>query len=78
MLPLAVEEQVKNKIDRLVTEDVLAPVEEPTDWVSAMVVVKKPNGNVRLCIDPKPLIKALKRNHYYLQTVDDILPQLHG
>ncbi|XP_048732746.2 uncharacterized protein K02A2.6-like [Ostrea edulis] len=31
---------------------------------------------MRLCIDPKPLIKALKRNHYATPTIDDILPEL--
>ena len=69
-LPIAVRDNVKAEIGRLVQEGVLAPVNEPTEWVSAMVVVKKANGSVRLCIDPKPLNKALKRNHYHLRTID--------
>ena len=32
--------------------------------------------NVRLCIDPKPLNNALKRNHYPLPTIEDVLPLL--
>ena len=77
-LPIAVRDNVKAEIGRLVQEGVLAPVNEPTEWVSAMVVVKKANGSVRLCIDPKPLNKALKRNHYHLRTIDDVLPELAG
>ena len=38
----------------------------------------KKDGTIRLCIDPKPLNKALKRNHYPLLTIDDILPDLPG
>ncbi|XP_048775390.1 uncharacterized protein K02A2.6-like [Ostrea edulis] len=55
---------------------VLAPVTEPTDWISSLVAVRKPSGKMRLCIDPKPLNKALKRNHYATPTIDDILPEL--
>ena len=30
----------------------------------------------QVCLDPKPLKKALKRNHYPLPTIDDLLPEL--
>ena len=30
----------------------------------------------QLCIDPKPLSQALKRNHYPLPTIEDILCEL--
>ena len=36
----------------------------------------KRNSKVRLCLDPKPLNKALRRNHYPLPTLDDVLPNL--
>ena len=36
----------------------------------------KPNGKVRLCLDPKPLNKALKSNHYPIPTIDDLLSEL--
>ena len=38
------------------------------------MVVLKPK--LRVCRDPKPLNKALKRNHYPLPTIDDLLPEL--
>lgn len=41
-----------------------------------MVVVVKSNDKIRLCIDLKPLNQALKRNHYQLPVIDDILPEL--
>ena len=36
----------------------------------------KKDGRIRLCVDPKPLNRALKRNHYPLPTIEDVLPQL--
>jgi len=38
--------------------------------------VKKPDGSLRLCLDPKDLNQAIKRNQWYSRTVDDILPEL--
>ena len=40
-----------------------------------MVIVKKPN-KLRICLDPKDLNKAIKRSHYPIPTIDNILPQL--
>ncbi len=34
---------------------------EPTDWVNNMVTVRKKNSNeVRICMDPKDLNRAVK------------------
>ena len=46
---------------------------EATDWVSAIVVNKKSNGKIRLCLDPQPLNK---RCHYPIPTIEDVLPDL--
>ena len=45
--------------------------------MSALLVVQKPQGQgVRICVDPKFLNKALQRSTYYMQTIDDILPNM--
>ena len=36
----------------------------------------KEDGSLRLCLDPKDLNKAIKRNQWYARTLDDILPEL--
>ncbi|CAB3998069.1 Hypothetical predicted protein [Paramuricea clavata] len=40
---------------------VITPVEEPTEWVSQIVVAVKKSGALCVCIDPKPLNEALER-----------------
>ena len=77
-LPLAIQEETKREIEKLVTRGVLIPVTEPTKWVSQMTVVKKPTGRLRICLDPQPLNDALMREHYRLPTVDDVLPMLNN
>ena len=44
--------------------------------MSGLVVTEKPNGKLRVCIDPQHLHKALKRSHYPLPVMEDILPEL--
>ena len=75
-VPLAIQDAVKEELDRLVDKGVLVSVTEPTEWVSQMAVVHKPNGKLRMCIDPQPLNAALKREHYKLPVLDDVLPKL--
>ena len=75
-LPIAIKDKVKAELDELTRNDIIAPVNEPSEWISALLVVAKPNG-VRICIDPKlTLNKALLRNHHLMPTLDDILPDL--
>lgn len=75
-LPLTKKTKVKDELSRLVDIGMITPVVEPTDWISPMLPITKKNGSIRLCIDPKPLNKALKRNHYPLPTIEDILPEI--
>lgn len=51
-------------------------MDQPTDWVSRMVLATKKSGKLRVCIDPRPLNKALKRERYPLPIMEDILPNL--
>ena len=74
--PVALREAVKEELARLITEGVIAPVTEPTAWVSAMVAVKKKNGKVRICIDPRDLIESIMREHYPLPTFEELATRL--
>ena len=37
-----------------------------------MLVVKKPNGNLRICIYPKDLNCAIKHEHYPMRTIEEV------
>ena len=56
--------------------EVIAPINEPTPWVSSLAVAVKKSGALRICIDPRPLNTTLKRERYQLPVLDDILPEL--
>ena len=57
---------------------IIQAVHETTDWVNNLVLVEKPDGSLRICIDPKELNKAIKRHHYAHPTAEDILSQMSG
>ena len=72
-LPLSLKEKLQKELQHMVNMDVIAPVSEPTDWVNSLVVVEKPSGKLRLCLDPRDLNKAIKRQHFPIPTTEEIL-----
>ena len=75
-IPCMLRDKVKAELDRMARMGIITKVEQPTQWVSPIVVVKKPNGDVRICLDPIDLNKAAKREHYPLRTVEEVAATL--
>ena len=71
--PIALRSKLDEELKRLVKMKVLAPVNEPTPWVSQLVITQKKSGQIRVCIDPHELNKSLCREHYTLPVLEDIL-----
>ena len=55
---------------------IIAPVHEPTEWVSRMMVVGKPDGDVRICLDPSELNKAVQRQHFSVPTIEQLFSKI--
>ena len=77
-VPVPLREVLKDTLEDLVQQGILAPVQQPTPWVSSMVVVPKKDGQLRICLDPRDLNKAIRREHYPLPTIEDIATRLYG
>ena len=45
-------------------------------WVSSVTFLRKPNGEVRVCLDPSNLNKAIIREHHKPMTVEEIAHEL--
>ena len=54
----------------------ISKVDKPTPWCAGMVVVPKKSGNVRICVDLKPLNESVLREVHPLPKVDETLAQL--
>ena len=46
-LPIAVKEKVRIELERMTEAGIITPVSKPTSWISALLVVMKPDGRVR-------------------------------
>lgn len=77
-IPIALKNRVKEKLDKMVSENIIVPVTEPTDWVNPIVVVPKSNGDIRICMDPRNLNKYVKREFFQIPTQDYLFSQLTG
>lgn len=75
-VPIALRDKLKSELERLSGMGVICPVTEPTPWVSQMVVTRKKNGQLRICIDPKYLNEALQRERFTMPHLDDVLHEL--
>ena len=48
------------------------------DWVSSLAYSWKANGKLRVCLDPRDINKAIKRDHYKTPIVEEITHLLAG
>ena len=57
--PIAMRPLVDEKLQDMQDKGIITPVTEPTDWVSSLAYSWKANGDLRVCLDPKDLNKAI-------------------
>jgi len=60
-VPFALQNPLKDELDRMENLEVIEKIDEPTEWVSSLVIVEKKNGKHRVCLDPRDLNRAIKR-----------------
>ena len=71
-VPYPKQAKLKDLLDKMTEQGIIADVDQPTDWVSNLVITEKPDGAMIICLDPKPLKEAKKREHHELPTADDV------
>ena len=77
-IPFALKPKLKTELKRMFNLEIIEPVEKPIDWFNALVIVSKTNGDRRICLDPRPLNKAIKRQHHRLPTAEEIISEMAG
>ena len=75
-VPVPLLGKVEAELEKMVKLDVIEPVDTPTNWCAPLVVVPKPNGNVRLCVDLTKLNKSVKREVYAMPSVEETLSKI--
>ena len=77
-IPFNLREKVQDKTTELLELGIVEPVEGAAPWVNPVVIVRKNNGEIRLCIDMRQANQAMMRRRYPIPTVDDVLHTMNG
>lgn len=78
-IPIALRSKLKEELGLLEKEGIITKESTHTDWVSNILIVQRNDSakqSIRVCLDPVPLNKALKRPNLQFVTIDEILPLL--
>ena len=76
-VPVALHVRVKEELQRMENDGVIKKQEEPTDWVNSMVIVETPKKR-RICTDPQDLNKAIKREHFPMKAIEEVVQNMPG
>ena len=77
-VPIEHKAEIEKELNEMVCQGIIAKQTEPTPWVSSLTYPKKPNGKLRICLDPKDLNKAIIREHHKALTLEEIAHVLTG
>ena len=77
-VPIPLRQKVEKELLRMQSMGVISPIDNPSPWCAGMVVVPKPSGDMRICVDLKPLNQTVLREYHPLPNVDETLAQLAG
>lgn len=79
-LPSCLLEPLKSELKRLESRNAIVKVNKINEnaCVNRVVIVEKPNGKVRLCLDPADLNKIIVKKPKILPTLDDLSFKLKG
>ncbi|XP_059066288.1 uncharacterized protein LOC131857619 [Cryptomeria japonica] len=74
--PRGYKEEIEKAIKELLEMGHIQPSSSP--FASSVVLVKKKDGTMRMCIDYRALNKKTIKNRYPIPRVDELIDELHG
>lgn len=77
-VPIPLMKKLKAELDRLLRLQIIEPMHDVTDWVSPIVVVKKNENEIRLCVDYTKLNLFICRPYYPIPRIEMTLANLQG
>ena len=77
-VPIEHKAEIEKELNEMVHQGIIVKQTELTPWVSLLMYLKKPNGKLRICLDPKDLNKVIIREHHKTPTLKEIAYVLTG
>ena len=80
-VPIAMKDKFKQELDAMESQVIISKYDGryiSPEWLNSFVIVKKPNGSLRICLDLMDLNKDIIRPICNSQTIDDVVHRLKG
>ena len=71
-VPITLRPKIQEELTHMEGLDVIEKVTKPSHWVNSIVTIIKPNGSLHICIDLHDLNQAIEREHYPMQTIEEV------
>ena len=77
-IPVAMRDEFQEEINSIVKAGILTKLDknQATEWLNSFVVVRKPSGKLRVCLDPTDLNPHIIHPVCNSNTLDDIVHKL--
>ena len=80
-VPIAIKDKFKQELDVMEAQGIILKYDGrdiSPEWLNSFVIVKKPNGSLRICLNLMDLNKDIIRSICNSQTMDDVVHKLKG
>ena len=78
-VPITMKDKFKQELDLIEAQGIISKFDGhdvSPEWMNSFVIVKKPNGTLRVCLDPTDLNKDIIRPVCNSQMMDDVIHKL--
>ena len=77
-IPHSMLQPLKSELERMIKIGLIHKllINEATDWVHNLVLVRKPNGKLCVCLDPRTVNKALQFSIHNARTFPEIMSKI--
>ena len=78
-VPYGLESEFKAELAKMIKDGIIEKMNGPSSWLNSFVIVRKPSGKLRICLDPKPLNEALIQNYNsHVPYIESVTHRLAG
>ena len=73
-VPMSLKDKFEQELHSMEKQGIISKLDhnQETQWLNSFVVVKKPNGDLQICLDPTDLNKYIVRPVCNLNTLDEV------